>query len=346
MGKVIETLIIKVTADTVQAKAGLKGVSSSSASLATKLGAVGVAAGAAFIALKKVYAVAKDYEKAFFKQEEASRKLASALSMVGREADLVDLQGFADDMQKATNVGDEVVEGLLQMATSMGLTATESEKAVKGAIGLSKAFGVSLTSALKMSANAAEGNYEQLKRILPSLRGIKDESELAAESQRLLGDAFSVAEDAADTNAGQAEALSNAIGDLKEVLGESISEGLTPFRKALQGLVEDLTDSLTKTQQFKDALKAEEDGTETNAQKMLLLESALKNINFTIENSSYLIGNNVEVLIKQKAAIENDIEALKRLEAEQKALDALRRRSLALDERFGANNTPVVPERL
>lgn len=177
--------------------------------------------------------------KAFGQQEAAERKLSAALKATGGDVDnnMRRFKKFASDLQSVTTVGDEVTLSMLQMATTMGLNSDASERAVKNAIAMESAFGVSAASAMRYTAALEDGDATMLKRYIPALKAIEDESLLAAKAQEILGNAFSVAKENALTFSGQTQQLKNSFGDLMEEFGAVIAQALVPLVEMLKQAV-------------------------------------------------------------------------------------------------------------
>ena len=173
-------------------------------------------------------------------QIQAEAGLAAALTFTGQEAAriLPDLKAFASGLQDVTTVGDETTLKMLQVATSMGLTAEGAKDAVKEAIGLSKAFGIAETTAIRMTASLQDGDTTMLNRYIPALKSVEDEAERVALAHKLLAGAFEVAVAEAENGLGPWKQLGNLYGDLLEDLGAIILEGLEPLVGILKAGVE------------------------------------------------------------------------------------------------------------
>ena len=178
--------------------------------------------------------------RAFGVQEKAELQLRAALQANGREVDRLfkSYNDFAQEMQRTTVVGDETTLAMLAQAESLGLTADSAERAVKNSIAMQSAFGVNAQSALRYTAALEQGNATMLTRYIPTLRDIEDESERAAEAQRILGNAFSSAEAEAQGSTGQMIQMKNAVGDLLEVVGKVIAEAILPFVRRIKEMAE------------------------------------------------------------------------------------------------------------
>jgi hypothetical protein len=173
-------------------------------------------------------------------QIQAEQRLGAAVRLTGGDAAAAvkEFKEFAAQLQNVTTVGDETSLGMLQVATSMGLTASQAKVAVQEAIGLGKAFGISERSAIRYTASLAAGDTTMLNRYIPSLRMVKDDAERVAKAHELLGNAFGVAKEEALAGLGPWRQLQNATGDLLEIMGKAVIEGIEPLAKGLLSLAQ------------------------------------------------------------------------------------------------------------
>lgn len=200
---------------------------------------------AVFAAVKQLWAGMKDLYDSFGQQERASNSLAQALRNNGKDVDtnLRKYEAFASEMQRLTNTGDELVMELLKVAETM--RAADPMQAVKGAIALSKAFGIDAKTGIRMATLAGEGNFTMLSRYVPALRTANGVAEQTAIYQKAIADGFNLATEEAKDSIGITERLSNSWGDLKEVFGEVIATPMKNFFTGLSEWIEDVNLILT-----------------------------------------------------------------------------------------------------
>jgi len=187
--------------------------------------------------------------KAWAGQEAANARLSASFQAVGEDGAeaLKRFSAFASEIQKITTVGDEATMSLVALGRTMGIATENIEEATKGAIGLSKAFGIDLNTAMKMTALAYQGEYEMLGRYIPALRTATSEAEKAAIVQEAMANGFSIAQAEMGTISGQFSALKNTIGDAMEAAGEAIfgdgglTGALSRLREMITGMIEDGT---------------------------------------------------------------------------------------------------------
>jgi len=176
-------------------------------------------------------------------QEKAVAGLSAALTANGENAATATkaYEKLATQIQRTTTVGDEQVLQLATEAVNLGIVNSRREEAIQGAIGLSKAYGIDLHSAMKGIALAYEGEFSLLSRQIPALRSAQTETEKLAVLNDAMAKGFSIAKAETDTAAGAMQQYQNLVGDLKEVIGEMIVTALLPAVKALSEVVAFLT---------------------------------------------------------------------------------------------------------
>jgi hypothetical protein len=261
----IGELVWKVTGDTRDIDKSLKKTE-------TGIGKVGKAFLAAFSAVaiiagvKKLIGFLGEASDAAAVQESAIVRLGAALEATGQAGDnaLSDMQSFASELQQLTVVGDEVTLGLLQTAINMGLTAEEAQNATQQAIGLSRAYGIGLDTALIGVTNTLQGQTSTLSRYIPSLKTAGDETERIAILNEEAARAWSVATAEVETAAGAQAQLENTLGDSMELIGDLVNERLTPWRNRLNEIVSELNDTAV-AQRNLDAVLAGEAGDAVSA---------------------------------------------------------------------------------
>lgn len=177
--------------------------------------------------------------KAFDESAKAEGKLSAALQASGQPVKslMEDYKKFASQIQNVTTIGDDAVIGMLQIATSMGMTGEASKEAVTNAIGLQKAFGLQEEAAIKVAAAVAAGDANMIKRYIPALKGVKDNSEVVAIATDKMRQGFEVAKAEALSGLGPWQQVTNQFGDLQEQFGEIILNAVQPFVKHIKNLI-------------------------------------------------------------------------------------------------------------
>ena len=178
--------------------------------------------------------------KAFADQQKAETAMRSALQSTGQEVEknFARMQQMASGIQKVTTVGDEMALEMAAIATNMGIMAPQMDGVIKGAIGLSRAFGMDMQTAVKAAAAAVQGKTDLLTRYIPTLSQIEDPAKRVAFVVEKMGQGFEQAKDEANTFWGKLAQLKNTFGDLLEQIGEhfapAIEKAIVWMEQAIQ----------------------------------------------------------------------------------------------------------------
>ncbi|MCK9326654.1 MAG: hypothetical protein M0P69_14280 [Bacteroidales bacterium] len=158
-------------------------------------------------------------------QEEAEKSLSAAMSAHGEAADklMPALKKVASAIQDETGAADEATLAGMAKMRMLGVQTSKLGEAAKAVIAL-KSVGLEEAAAQKAVAMAMQGNYDMLKRYVPALRETTDKTEQANIVNDLFAKGYEQQAEKLDTVSGQYNALKGRIGDLLEVVGESISK--------------------------------------------------------------------------------------------------------------------------
>ncbi|MFO8022492.1 MAG: hypothetical protein R6U65_08495 [Perlabentimonas sp.] len=273
MAKVVGRLKAKLGLDSSKYEKGLKGAKKKTSTFASGLKKLGALAAGAF-AVKKIVDFGKAVINAADKQIQAEQKLKTAIEANGKSVDATfkSHARFASQLQKETTVGDETTLMLLQMAESMSSDAPQ--QAAKGAIALSKAYGMNLQAALKGVTRAQQGDYQMLQRYIPAIKTAGTEAEKHAEFQKALANGYEVAKTEAKSGLGPLTQLQNAWGDIQEKIGAkllpvlnkvaqwfmkqlpAIEKGFGAVRNAVVGVINYFIDLYNEAVVFRGAIEA------------------------------------------------------------------------------------------
>jgi hypothetical protein len=170
------------------------------------------------IAFTKLVEIGKKSIESLRTQEQAEAKLEAVTKQ-----NISGFKEFAAEMQSLTTIGDEAILQVQTLGAQMGIQNEQLNEASKGAIGLSKAFGIDLASSMKMVALANEGEFNMLARYIPALRSATTEAEKNAIVQEAMAKGFDAAKAEAETFTGRLEQLKNIQGDNLEAFGKIVS---------------------------------------------------------------------------------------------------------------------------
>ncbi len=188
-----------------------------------------------------------DSYKAALEADKAEQGLKMALETTGRTVEpLTDhFKKYASALQTQTNVEDEAIMGA--QALLLQLTRLDKDgidQATRGAIGLSKVFDLDLKSSARAVAQAYEGNFMAIGRMIPAVRDAKTEGEKLAAMQNGLNQMFNRAQGETDTFSGKLDAFKRILGDSQEIVGnaivqhEGLGKALSMAAKALRDIVD------------------------------------------------------------------------------------------------------------
>jgi hypothetical protein len=173
--------------------------------------------------------------EAFGKRENTLIDLTAAIRMNGEAVDEVmpKYQRWADQIAASTTIGRNQALNLISMASAYGLTGDAAQRAAQNALAFSAAPGArgGPETLLRMSAALEQGNVKMamhMGRLIPALRGVKDEAEFLAKAQKILKEGTEIMNEKANTAEGVITRLGNAWTEFKADLGETVSEGIKP----------------------------------------------------------------------------------------------------------------------
>lgn len=187
-------------------------------------------------------AVIADFVKSAREAEVQTQKMVGAMKSLGLASseNIGQMEQLANDMQKFVGIEDDTVKGYIALAYNMGVTKDKMRDVMKGAAGLSKAFGVDMEQAVKMSAKAYEGNYDILQRYIPALKDAKTEAEKMELVQKAMANGLQQAKDA--WSADSWAQFDMALGDLKETIGTAILPAVNALLQALVPMIQKLVE--------------------------------------------------------------------------------------------------------
>ena len=225
------------------------------------LGAVGLATGGVVTVLNTVTKVAKkvaqtidECSQAYRTQYQAEIALATAVN----NNPYVDgtatkrLKEFASEMQRVSDVGDEQLLPMMAQLVASGRTEEETMQIMSVALDMSASGAMSLDTAITQLNATLNGNVGRLGQQNAELKNLTEEELKQGKAVEILGAKY---KGLAQTTADSQKQLKNAIGDLKENIGQIFEQALAPMRKFFTEVITNLNDSISKSRQLKTAMK-------------------------------------------------------------------------------------------
>lgn len=248
----LEEMVVRLTADAADYLRVIAGATTSTKDAADKIEGEGKRVENVFSQMKKAaldfaisFASIATLKEAFGNFSEAEAigiRLSATL-----EANERDVEGltqryteYAQQLEKTTTLEDDFVLSLLATAEGYNLTGAAAEKAIADAAALAAAKGGTAETYIRFTAAMAKGDIElaqAMARLIPELRGIKDQTEFVARANRLIAAGQSALSRELETSSGQLKALSRDWGNLLEGLGAFVAQGAGPVVRHLRDMV-------------------------------------------------------------------------------------------------------------
>ncbi len=243
---------------TAQAEAGIKkvgtaidGMGTGKASqdvgaFAASLVRTGIAAAGISLSLAKVVSTAKESVALYAIQAKAETSLAAAIRATGQESvyTIGQLREYASSLQAVTTYGDEAILPITQLMLQTNKIGSDiMPQATEAVLDMATALGTGTTENAKKLARALADPVQGISLLKESMVILSTEQQAsikkfveqgdAASAQKVILDQLTAtygglarAQGAMDVS--KIEQIKNTIGDIKENLGQSIIEGLSP----------------------------------------------------------------------------------------------------------------------
>ncbi len=268
-----------------QSEKSTKKFGDNTAKLGASLGKLFAGIGFAVVA-KKLFDLGKASERLFQIQEAQEAKLEATIRATGSAAGLTaeELKNMASELQGVTKFGDEATIGAQSLLlTFKSIGGDVFPRALESILDVSEAMGQDLKSStvqIGKALNDPVAGLAALGRVgiqfsdvqKDLIKGFQESGDLASAQgvilEELEGQFGGVARAAAETAEGIQVQLNNSIGDLQEAIGESIANGMSPWRKSIQGVVEQFTELISKQNIAKDFIRDFSDGSIDSARSL------------------------------------------------------------------------------
>ena len=231
---------------------GKKGLVGSLGSVGLALGGITSAVGIATKAFKKVSQAIGECTEAYKVQYKAE----VALETVAKNNPYVDgtgvkaLKQFASEIQSVSNYGDEELLPLISNLTALGRTESETMDIIRVATDMASTGMMSLDTAVNQLNATLNGNIGRLGLQNAELKGLSEEELKNGKAVEILGNKYKgLSQATVDTS----KQLKNAVGDFKELIGESFEKALAPMRKYFAELITHVNDAIKSARQQKEA---------------------------------------------------------------------------------------------
>lgn len=228
-----------------------KSVAKSLGEIEKNFGVIKTAAVAAFavFAGKEVIGFLKDGFDAAIKQEDAMARLGHQMKLTGDFSDgaLSHFKDFADQMERTTKYGDDVILSQLAIAKSFGASNQEAEDLVKAATELSAAYGIDLDTTVKELGQSLSGTSGKLAKQIPEVKDLTDAQLAHGEAIKIVLDRYGgSATSELNTFGGALTHLAAAWDNVKEAIATVITSSpvVVEAIKATTEVINKLEDSI------------------------------------------------------------------------------------------------------
>ena len=245
-----ENLKVKVTADTRNAKANMKGVDSSIKNTVKTI----LTATVALYAMKKGFDFLKNSTKMAMEQESIFKQLATTIDLNGGswEKDEKKVKSFFAALQETTIYGDTDSAAMLSQLIAFSGDYQTSLENLSLAQDMASSAAFSSESAARYLGMALAGNVEMLGRFVPELKSTNNEllktmtaSEKAEYALDVLRKKFGgMAENELKTASGQMKQTKNYTVDLREEIGDALLPAIVKVSEAFLGLTKNTMEFL------------------------------------------------------------------------------------------------------
>ena len=230
-----------------KAEKGLGKVNNSMKSMAK----TAVAAGAAFFGARAIISGLSAVIKLAGEQEQAEKKLEVALGRTSKA-----LLNQATALQKVTTFGDEAIIGV-QASLAAFLDSEEAiKKATEATLDISVAMGMDLKAAGDLVAKTLGSSTNAMSRYGIQVEGAVGSTErlesLTGNVAKLFG---GQAKAQAETMTGALDQMKNALGDVAENIGESLSPLVVKLAKGIKNLATSTADESAEADSLFNVLK-------------------------------------------------------------------------------------------
>jgi hypothetical protein len=268
---------------------GLKKTLDDSGKSLTSIGKISFAkfAGAVTVATVAIGATVKvmgELVAAYNVQAEAERALeqASKNNPYLNSESVQQLKSFASELQKVSNYGDEMTLGLMTQLASAGRTQDEIQRIIKASADLASSGAMSFESAVKNLNKTYAGMTGELGESIPTLKTLTAEQLKNGEAVDMIAKQY----------AGMAQAtvnantqMKNAMGDLKEELGQALAPAVETVQGWFGKLAGAMAEVISKSNEIRELNDKIKDGTATTTDKLALYKIELENLNKEYKNN-------------------------------------------------------------
>lgn len=182
----------------------------------------------------------------FAETETLTVKLSAAIRANGGnvEATMNQYKDFAKTLKELTGASSDDTLSMLKRAEAFGLTGVAAQNAVRNAMNLGAGGDVDPESALRITAQLEQGHVRQAMqyaRLVPALRGIRDEQEFVRKAQLLMNIGTEQQTALMNTSEGVMRRFHGTVKAITKQFGEYVADAVKPAVKWTTDLLAQFT---------------------------------------------------------------------------------------------------------
>lgn len=226
---------------------GLAGVSKGAGLATAAIGATVAAVGLLVVGLEELSRISL---KAFAEAEFSSKSLEFALK--GTNASLQEMLDLSTELQSKSLFSDEQIQAGITFLGLQGRTEEQIRKTTMAAVDFAAANGVDLQQAFKTLDATIEGNIGKLGKLDGQIKDLTPTQLANGKAIEILAEKYKgFAENQATTTLiGQWEVIKNTFGDVLEIIGSLVAQGVQPLLDLMKALIPIVSSAVTSFVEF------------------------------------------------------------------------------------------------
>jgi hypothetical protein len=228
------------------------------ANIGASLSGVGTAFKIVSDSVKAVKGTIDELSQAYTKQASAEVALTQAAknNPYLLSTSVTNLKQYASQLQSISTYGDEELLPLMAQLASSGRTEEEIMKIMSASVDVAASGAMGLESAVKNLNKTYGGLSGELGETIPQIKALTTEELKEGKAVEILASQYAGMAGEVSKTTGTKQQLSNAIGDLKEEMGEPFEKAMSPIRAFFTELVSGWASAKKARREYEEATQA------------------------------------------------------------------------------------------
>lgn len=185
------------------------------------------------------------------------------------------LKNFSGELQKVTEIGDEVSLSVMAQLAATGRTEQQIMDIMSAAADMSAVTGKDIAQVAQQLNKTFSGLAGELGEANSQIRTLTKEELENGGAIKIVADQY---KGMAEQTASVTVQMSNAWGDFKENIGAGWGSVTKPVKEFFIGVLNQINEAASKTRELKDANAARDNGTSTAASTKILVDDAQRRV--------------------------------------------------------------------